>query len=62
MTERRKLKKELAQLKRSRRMLPHLIDCCEVYGDNSFDKDDYSRIDKQITDLELRIEQLKEEK
>lgn len=55
MTVRKKLKKELSLLKYQRRLLPLLIDCSSVYGDEYYLEDDYKLIDAQIAKVEQLI-------
>ena len=55
MTNRRKLKKQLSQLKSLKNTLPRLIDCSLAYGDNYFTEEAYARIEKDIEILEQRI-------
>lgn len=55
MTLRKELKKRLSLLKRTRQVLPRMIDCSEVYGDNSFTQEDYPLIDKEISEIEAAI-------
>lgn len=58
MTERKKLKKQLSILKYNKRMLPLLIDCSDVYGDNYYNENMNVKLDKQILNLEKRIEEI----
>lgn len=59
MTERRRirreLKKQLRQAKSFRSNLPRYIDCSEVYGDNSFTKDDYAKVDAEIARIKSKL-------
>jgi hypothetical protein len=58
MTERKKLKKELARLKRYRSNLPRLISCSLVYGDKTYTNEDLIMIDRFIEGLKRKINTL----
>ena len=58
MSERKILKKELAQLIAYRNQLPGLIDCSVVYGDGYFCVEDTAIVNAEIKQIKLKIENL----
>jgi len=60
MTERKKLKKELSRLKAKKKILPMLIDCSQVYGDNYFNKNYELILDSEIASLIEKIKKIDE--
>lgn len=58
MTERKRLKKELAKLKLVRNGLPMLMDCSIVYGDGFYSADFLSKINAQIEEIETKIAEI----
>lgn len=58
MSERRELKKKLAKWKHYRSNLPRLIDCSQMYGDNTYTQADIKDADKVISGLEKQIADL----
>lgn len=54
---RRAIKQKISRLKSCKKSLPRLVDCSQVYGDNSFTNDDYARIDKEIGEAEQELKQ-----
>lgn len=58
MTERKRLKKELAWLVQVRTQLPMLIDCSEIYGDRFYQQSDIDAIDVKIALIKSEIANL----
>lgn len=58
MTERRRLKNELAKLKARRTQLSTLVDCSWINGDNYYTVDDLIIVDSKISLRETRIAQI----
>ncbi len=58
MAERKTLKRQLSKLKHYQRSLPRLIDCSDVYGDNSFTKEDLKEVAQQIEKKERLINEI----
>lgn len=58
MTERKKLKKQLSDLKRYKSALPRLIDCSDVYGYGFYNNDDLINVDEKIALVEMQIAEI----